>query len=109
MKISLDDWAATSAMLPTAAATATAMAAALKRNTGFMSNPLLLWLMRERPQTQLFLSDGPEAGQAVRLDDQEEHDQRAEDHDLEVRNGGGGKRNAHRRGKLVQHQRKDHD
>jgi hypothetical protein len=31
--------------------------------------------MREGPQPQLFLGDGPQPGQAVRFDDQEEHDQ----------------------------------
>ena len=43
--------------------------------------------MRERPQPQLLLAGRPQPRQAVRLDDQEEDDQRAEDHELEVRGG----------------------
>src|SRR6059036_947105 len=44
--------------------------------------------MRERPQTQLLLGDLPEPGQALRLDDQEEDDQYAEDDGLQVRHDG---------------------
>jgi hypothetical protein len=40
--------------------------------------------VRERPQAQLLLADLPQPGQAVRLDDQEEDDQAAEDDQLEV-------------------------
>src|SRR5205085_1169556 len=89
-------------------ATATAMAAAFMRNERFMVSPPW-WSMRKRPQSQLFLSYGPETGQAVRLDDQEEHDQRAENHEFDVGDGRGGQRDAERRGQLVQHERKDHD
>src|SRR5918996_6134295 len=38
----------------------------------------------KRPAAQLFLADLPEAGEPVRLDDQEEDDQRAKDHELHV-------------------------
>ncbi len=41
--------------------------------------------VRERPDAQLLLGDAPHLGQAMRLDDQEPDDQRAEDHDLGVR------------------------
>src|SRR6478609_4108692 len=41
--------------------------------------------MRERPQPQLFLRDLPDPRQTVGLDDQEEDDQAAEHHQLEVR------------------------
>src|SRR5260221_14141061 len=41
-------------------------------------------LMRERPEPQLLLGDLPQPGQAVRLDDQEEDDQAAEDDGLGV-------------------------
>src|SRR5574343_718693 len=56
-----------------------------------------LWqpgLVREGPQAQLFLGDLPQTGQPVRLNDQEEHDQRTEHQDLDVRHGGAGKRQA---------------
>src|SRR5690348_7242159 len=42
--------------------------------------------MRERPQPQLFLRNLPKSRQSMRLDDQEENDQRAERHQLEVGN-----------------------
>ena len=42
--------------------------------------------MRERPQPQLLLADLPQPGEAVRLDDQEENDEPAEYHELEVGN-----------------------
>src|SRR5512139_3682359 len=45
--------------------------------------------VRERPQPQLLLADRPQPRQAVRLDDQEEDDQRAEDHELGVGDRGG--------------------
>src|SRR5271166_986676 len=40
--------------------------------------------MRERPEPQLLLADRPKSRQTVRLDDQEEDDQRAEDHRLQI-------------------------
>src|SRR5438477_10407153 len=43
-----------------------------------------LGLVRERPQAQLFLGDLPQPGEAVRLHDQEEDDERAEDHQLDL-------------------------
>jgi len=46
--------------------------------------------MRERPQPQLFLRDLPDPREAVRLDDQEEDDQAAEDHQLDVRRDAAG-------------------
>src|SRR6476619_491390 len=42
--------------------------------------------VRERPQPQLVLGDLPQACESVRLDDQEEDDQAAKGHQLEVRN-----------------------
>src|SRR5690242_20233371 len=44
--------------------------------------------MRERPQAQLLLANLPQPGQPVRLDDQEEDDQPAEDDQLQVGEGG---------------------
>src|SRR5687767_8154734 len=44
----------------------------------------IAWSMRERPQPQLLLGDLPEAGKAVRLDDEEEDDEPAEDDELQV-------------------------
>src|SRR4026209_1959206 len=41
--------------------------------------------VRERPKPQFFLGDLPSPRQPVRLDDQEEHDQAAEDDQLDVR------------------------
>ena len=69
--------------------------------------------MRERPQPHLFLADGPQPRQAVGLDDQEEHDQGAEHHQLGVRHGGGADGHAHQRAQcgqhLVQEDRQHHD
>src|SRR5260221_12727176 len=109
MKISLEGCAATSAMVPNAPAAASTAAAALMRNVFMVKLLLLLGLMRKRPETQLLLPDGPQPGQPVRLDDQEKHDQRAEDHELDMRDGRGRQRNAERGGQLVQHERQDHD
>src|SRR6185295_1667986 len=39
----------------------------------------------KRPQAELFLRDLPEPREAMRLDDQEEDDEPAEDHQLEIR------------------------
>src|SRR3546814_1696146 len=40
--------------------------------------------VRERPAPELLLADMPEPGEAGRLDDQEEDDQRTEDHELDM-------------------------
>jgi len=40
--------------------------------------------VRERPEPQLLLADGPESRQTIRLDNQEKHDKRAEDHRLQI-------------------------
>src|SRR5262245_17710796 len=40
--------------------------------------------MRKRPQAKLFLRDLPQSREPVRLHDQEEDDERAEDHQLEL-------------------------
>src|SRR5262245_65573272 len=50
--------------------------AAMERDSGSI---------RERPQPELFFRDRPQPGEPVRLDDQEEHDQGAEQHELDVR------------------------
>src|SRR6266496_5890271 len=50
--------------------------------------------MGERPQPELFLADLPEPGEAVRLDGEEEDDERAEDDHLEVRHEPRGQRDA---------------
>ena len=47
--------------------------------------------MRERPQTQFLLGNLPQTGEPVWFDDQEEHDQRTEYRDLDVRHGSAGK------------------
>src|SRR5207248_693116 len=41
-------------------------------------------LVRERPEAQLLLGDLPKTREAARLDDEEEDDEPAEDHVLEV-------------------------
>src|SRR5262249_23394492 len=41
-------------------------------------------LMRKRPQPELLLRDLPESREAARLDDQEEDDQPAKDHQLDL-------------------------
>src|SRR5271165_6421712 len=45
--------------------------------------------MREWPEAKLFLADLPQAGQAARLDDQEEDDQRTEHDHLDIRHQSG--------------------
>src|SRR5208282_4849809 len=40
--------------------------------------------MRERPKAKLLLADLPQAGKAIRLDDQEKDDQRTEDNHLDI-------------------------
>src|SRR5450830_1619851 len=45
--------------------------------------------VREGPKPELLLGCGPKFGQAMRLDDQEPHDQAAKDHQLGVRGRGG--------------------
>src|SRR5688572_30669949 len=65
--------------------------------------------MRERPQPELLLADRPQPGKAVRLDDQEEDDQRAEDHGSEMRGQGGIDRNAEGRPQVVKDYRDDDD
>jgi hypothetical protein len=53
----------------------------------------LLWKsVWERPQTQLLLAHAPQLGQPMRLGNQEPDDQRAEDHELGVRDHGSGDR-----------------
>src|SRR4029453_11225819 len=109
MKISFD-CAATSWAAPSTPVTARASAAALSLN--FISPPPFRGVRlstRERPEPQLLLPDRPQPREAVRLDDQEKHDECAEDHGLDVRGGGGGLRNAKPAGDLVEHQRQDHD
>src|SRR5450830_354500 len=49
-------------------------------------------LVRERPQTQFFLGDLPQASQSMRLDNQEEDNQRAKQHQLDMRHRGIGER-----------------
>ena len=67
--------------------------------------------VRERPEAELLLSDLPEPREAVRLDDQEEDDQRAEDDQLEVGRRGSGSRVAGKSACVdhVQEDRQQHD
>src|SRR5262245_34721242 len=58
--------------------------------------------IRERPKPELFLGDGPQPGEAVRLHDQEEHDQEAEQHELDVRDCRRRQADAEDGGKLVE-------
>src|SRR5690348_2577238 len=51
----------------------------LKRRLFRYAERSLLPLMRERPEAKLLLKDLPQAGEPVRLDDEEEDDQAAED------------------------------
>src|SRR5262245_38416619 len=66
-------------------------------------------LVGERPQSELFLGDRPQPGQAMRLHNQEEHDQRPEDHEFQMRNHGGREWYPEPAGDLVQHDRDQHD
>src|SRR6266550_4706410 len=109
MKISFD-CAATSCTAPRAPATASASAAALVLMKRFMlSPPCVRRLVRKRPHPQLLLPDRPETREAVRLDDEEEDDEGAEDHELEVRDHRGRQRYPEPHRQLVQHQRQDDD
>src|ERR1700693_4254197 len=71
---------------------------------------LYLELVRERPESKLLLSDLPEAREPERLDGQEENDQGAKDHQLEVRSqalaGAAGEEGVRRH---VQADRQQHD
>ena len=44
--------------------------------------------MRERPDDELFADQRPKPRQPVRFDDQEKDDQRADDHDVQMFDGG---------------------
>src|SRR3954471_24850909 len=65
--------------------------------------------VRKRPEPQLLFRGRPQPRQAVRLDDQEEDDQRAEDHQFEMRRGGGRQRYAEPVRNLRQHKRQQHE
>src|SRR5262249_22149234 len=65
--------------------------------------------MRERPQSQLLLGDLPKSGEPVRLDDEEEDDESAEDHDLELLLQGNGHRHAEGMGGVGQQDGDEHD
>src|SRR6185436_18645138 len=109
MKISLACAAASCAM-PSAPATAIASAAAwVLIECLMLLPPLMCGSVRKRPQPQLLLPDRPEPREAVRLDDEEEDDEGAENHDFDVRDHRGGQRHAQPRRQLVQHQRQDDD
>src|SRR6478752_3123189 len=61
------------------------MTSSYDRRRGSSSEVNSFSSVRERPQSQFFLGDLPDARKPVRLDDQEEDDQPAEYHQLEVR------------------------
>src|SRR5689334_18982992 len=65
--------------------------------------------MRKGPEPQLLLPDRPEPRQPVRFEHQEQHDQRAENHELHVRRHGGRQPHAHLRGDLVERDRQRDD
>eukprot|EP01022_Parablepharisma_sp_SALTPOND_P036534 TRINITY_DN997_c0_g4_i1.p1 TRINITY_DN997_c0_g4~~TRINITY_DN997_c0_g4_i1.p1 ORF type:complete len:1552 (+),score=442.93 TRINITY_DN997_c0_g4_i1:2334-6989(+) len=69
--------------------------------------------VRERPQAQFFLGDLPQPGQSVRLGDEEEDDQRAEHHQLDMRHRGVGERQVQQLGQrwqgVVQEDRQQQD
>src|SRR5689334_12879356 len=87
-KISLD-CAETSCTAPRAPAAASARAAACFLNIAFISSSSLGLpsscaavpdaSMRKGPEPQFLLADRPQAREPARLDDQEEHDERAEE------------------------------
>src|SRR3989454_2275171 len=65
--------------------------------------------MGEWPESQLLLRDLPEPGQAVRLDDQEEEDQSAEDHQLDLLLERNRKPEPDRVRRVAQDDRNEHD
>src|SRR5574337_86059 len=79
MKIVLSWLHATGAMGPTMTP---AVNSTTKSSLAFMFSSSLL--VGKRPESQLFLCDLPKPRQPVRLDDEEEDDQAAEDHRLQL-------------------------
>src|SRR5256885_12148864 len=76
---------------PNAAAAIVVMrfiAVLLLRVCSEMRNGSIPALMGKRPEPQLFLGDLPQAGETVRLDDQEKDDQAAEDDGFGIRDHG---------------------
>src|SRR5437870_10163437 len=65
--------------------------------------------MGEWPEPQLLLRDLPEPGQAARLDDQEEDDQSAEDHQLDLLLERDGQSESDRMRRVTQDDRDQHD
>src|SRR5918996_4465239 len=63
----------------------------------------------KRPAAQLLLSDLPQPGEPVRLDDQEEDDQSAEDHELDMGDQVCRHVDAEQRRRIVQENRQQHD
>src|SRR5205823_6323553 len=72
-------------------------------------DPSTLWSMRERPEPQFLPGDRPQAGESVRLDNQEKHDQRAEGHEFDIRDHCRRQRDAEEPRQLVQKDRQDRD
>src|SRR5258708_21863144 len=66
-------------------------------------------LIRKRPQPELLLADLPEPRQPPRLDDQEEDDEAAEDHGLQVAHGVDGDLEAEHARRVVEEDRQQHD
>src|SRR5262245_48678027 len=76
-------------MLPPCASTAPASGPAARATATRTTSMVLSFigpsgLVRKRPQAQLLLGDLPEPREAVRLDDQEEDDEAAEHHELDL-------------------------
>src|SRR6266576_619788 len=71
--------------MPTKARKNHFMTASYDRRPDRRPKPKISPSIRERPQPHFFLGDLPDPRQPVRLDDQEENDQPAEYHQLEVR------------------------
>src|SRR5690606_1783971 len=76
---------------------------------GFRASSIASRSVREWPYDQLLPRHRPETGQAVRLEDQKQDDERPDDHDVEVIDGGGRKRDAERRRHRADDDGKRHD
>src|SRR5438105_7885284 len=70
---------------------------------------LLCLSVRKRPQAQLLLADLPEAREPVRLHDQEEEDEPAEHHQLDLFLQRDRQQEPHRVGRVGEEDRDEHD
>src|SRR5882762_10126128 len=81
-----------------------ALACPALANAGRLRRKFAL-LIGERPDPELLLADLPQPGEARRLGDQEENDQRSDDHELQMLDGRGADREAEEFRRRPEHHR----